>query len=61
MSDFIKRAKEIYGTLAESFHDEVVKCGPSSYANYWQVSCVFDTMLDYQFIMKRAGSCDPVS
>jgi hypothetical protein len=52
MGDF---KEENSTTLAYVFKDQTDLSGPSSYPNFWQIGCVFDTVLDYFLTLKEAG------
>lgn len=60
--DFAKKAMgEIgtYGTLADAFATQAGAFSPEmEYPNFWQVGCVFDTVLDYFLALKEAGALD---
>ena len=60
-SKFIPFAKTQMGdfqtpkTLAWEFKTQTNQTGPTNYPNFWQIGCVFDTILDYFLALKEAG------
>jgi len=68
LSQFIDFAKKAtgdvgtYGTLADTFANQAGTFVPElEYPNFWQVGCVFDTVLDYFLALKEAGELAPDS
>lgn len=68
VSQFIDFAKKTMGkigdegSLADAFASQAGQFSlEAEYPNFWQVGCVFDTVLDYFLALKEAGELDPDS
>jgi hypothetical protein len=46
------------GTLANAFASASEASPGKQYPNFWQVGCVFDTILDYFLVLKESGEFD---
>jgi hypothetical protein len=46
------------GTLAHEFSAQAGQTGPTNYPNFWQIGCVFDTILDYFLALKEVGQLE---